>query len=123
MKVLSEKLSVEEITNRIGIECDHSWKIGDQRPKTIIKERNNGWIVQSGLEKEASLEEHVQDLLGRLDSVGDRIKEVSHHEEVEFSCVVYSEEIPTLFFEKATMAKISALGASLDIDLYRLPSE
>ena len=120
LKVLSVTLSAEEITTQLGIACDRSWKIGDMRGNTIIKEKNNGWIINSSLSKEAPLSAHIMNLLERLDHVADRIQDISMQADVEFSCVVYSEEIPELYFDKVTILKICALGGSLDIDLYRL---
>jgi hypothetical protein len=38
--------------------------------------------------------------------------------EVTFSCVVYADAVPALYFEPQWIADIAKLGAALDIDLY-----
>lgn len=64
-------------------------------------------MVHSSLDKRASLEANIQDLLDLLDPVADKIREMASLAEIEFSCITYSEEIPALFFEKSTIAKES----------------
>jgi hypothetical protein len=118
LKVVSNKLTAEDIAKAIDIEPDLTWKIGDLRPKTTIKEKTNGWMVQSNLPKEASLELHIENLLGRLQPVAPKLFQLSIEAEVQLSCVAYDASPPALFFEKEVIAQISALGATLDIDLY-----
>src|ERR1700728_4005641 len=113
LKVLSETLSPEEITKCVGIESDRSWQIGDLRPKTIIREKNNGWIIQSTLGPETPLEVQIDDVLGRVECAASRIQEISSQATVEFSCVAYCEQSPALFFDKAIISRLNALGASL----------
>jgi hypothetical protein len=122
LKVMSEKLSSVEITQRIGIECDRFWEIGQLRAKTIIREKNNGWVIESRLGKTARLDAHVSDLLSRIADVTGKICELSMECEVEFSCVLYAASIPAVHFSKAVITDIYALGASLDIDLHVVPS-
>ncbi len=102
----------------LGLACDKSWRIGDKRAHTIIDEKNNGWIVNSGLPKTASLEEHMQQLLQRLEPYKDRIKLLSSDDNIEFSCVIYATTMPALNFDNGIVEQLNQFGASLDIDLY-----
>jgi hypothetical protein len=120
LKIFSEKMTSDEITAAVGVHCDRSWKIGDIRGKTIIKEKNHGWVVESGLSKEATLEEHIEALMRRLEPFINKIQQLSGQNDVCFSCVIYSEYNPPLFFEKAVIKWISALGACMDLDTYVL---
>lgn len=121
LKIVSQDLTAEEITVFTGLKPDRTWKIGDLRPKTIIKEKQNGWLIQSLLSKEESLESHVENLLNRLRPFASKLLELSTKVEIQFSCVAYDVSPPALFFKKDIIAQISALGASLDIDLYIVP--
>jgi hypothetical protein len=97
---------------------DQHWRIGDTRWKSIIVEKNNGWVLNSGLPESSSLEDHINALLERVASGSDRIRSLSEVAEVELSCVVYGEHMPALNFAPRVVHRIAQLGASLDIDLY-----
>ncbi|MCE5311746.1 MAG: DUF4279 domain-containing protein [Nitrospiraceae bacterium] len=122
LKIISDSLTPTDIQSVVGISCDKSWKIGDFRANTIINEKNNGYIVDSGLSIQASLEEHLRNLLLKVTPYSQGIKSLSDDNIVEFSCVMYLEdnERPAIYFEKEIVNEINKLGASLDIDLYRL---
>jgi len=120
LKIISDYLQPEQISSVVGITCDASWKTGDFRHGTTIKEKNSGWILNSRLAKNNDLELHIYDLLERILPYRDNIKLLSEKNVVEVSCVVYSSEIPALYFGKEIISKIGEINASFDIDLYIL---
>jgi hypothetical protein len=120
LKVRSRNLSPDQISSAIGMPYDKAWKTGDGRDKTIIVEKDNGWIVHSGLPEHDDLEMHMDALLKRLAPFKQRIAAISAEGDVvEFSCVIYSQTAPALWFSKETISAIALMGASLDVDLYR----
>ena len=121
LKILSDHINAEQITNTVGIDCDRSWSKGELRPKTQIKEKQNGWVLNSGLDKSDSLEEQIKSLLSRVNGISNKIKELSEDSIIEVSCAIYTSESPPLYFDKELVKRIEALGANLDIDLYLLP--
>ena len=86
LKVTSASRTPEQISDATGILCDHSWRIGEKRGKTILVEKTNGWVLNSKMPKNAPLEAHIEELLGRLVVHADRIRALSEHETVELSC-------------------------------------
>jgi hypothetical protein len=118
LKIASSRHTPEIITRALGLSSDRSWRVGDKRPHTIIEEKNNGWIINSGRPKATSLEEQVQALLDRVDQCKGAIKVLSRDASVEFSCVVYADTAPALNFSADIIDRLGQLGASLDIDLY-----
>ncbi|MCE2827965.1 MAG: DUF4279 domain-containing protein [Verrucomicrobium sp.] len=118
LKISSVIRTPEQISDVTGFQCDHSWRIGEKRGKTIIVEKTNGWVLNSKMPQNASLEAHIQELLGRLLVNADRIRALSENETVELSCVVYASTPPSLNFDKSVIQQVYQLGASLDIDLY-----
>ena len=122
LKVSSVSRTPEQISDVTGFLCDHSWRIGEKRGKTIIIEKTNGWILNSKMPKNAPLEVQIEELLGRLIVHADRIRALSEHETVELSCVVYASAPPSLNFNKSVIQRVCQLGASLDIDLYLIGS-
>jgi hypothetical protein len=118
LKIISDALTPEQISNRLGMSPSKSWHAGDRRGPTIIKEKCNGWVLESDLPPGAPLEAHVESLLARLAPLSDRIESLAEGNIVEFSCVAYAKEAPALNFQKSLLRQIVNLGASLDIDLY-----
>src|SRR5438552_16187438 len=118
LKITSISRTPEQISEAAGLTCDRSWRIGDKRGKTIIVERTNGWVLNSGLAKSASLEAHIEELLERLIAHADKIRTLSEQESVELSCVVYAASPPALNFNKSVIRQLGQLGVSLDVDLY-----
>ena len=122
LKVTSTSRTPDQITDATGILCDHSWRIGEKREKTILVEKTNGWVLNSKTPKNAPLEVQIEELLERLIVHADRIRALSEHETVELSCVVYASAPPSLNFNKSVIQRVCQLGASLDIDLYLIGS-
>ena len=118
LKIRSGGLTPEEITGIIGIKCDSSWKVADLRSKTAIKEKDNGWVIESGIDEKEDLMLHIKTLLKRVNPYAKEINFLSQNNLVEFSCAIYSKHIPELYFEKNILSQISELGACFDIDLY-----
>jgi hypothetical protein len=118
LKIISDAITPEQISASVGINPTKSWRVGDRREPTIVHENDNGWVLESDLPHEAPLEAHVESLLARLAPLSGEIEALAEVTAVEFSCVVYAKETPTLYFEKSWLRQIVKLGASLDIDLY-----
>lgn len=128
LKVVSEGLTPDGISTFLGIDPDKIWNKGDYKgypTSSMIAEKNNGWILNSGRGKEESLELHIESLLNRLALSTERIRVLAEENDVTISCAVYmySEETyenPPLYFDKDTLSAMCALGASFDIQLYFL---
>lgn len=118
LKITSTIHDPEYISTILGIPCDRGWRIGDKRPKTIITEKTNGWILNSGLDKASSFDEQIAALMTRLDRAKTTIREQLASDEREVSCVIYAQAVPSLNFSPEVIAQVNLLGASLDIDLY-----
>ena len=118
LKIVSAVHTPEEIGSALGLSCDRCWHIGDARPHTIIREKENGWLLGSGRPKSAPLEEHIDALLSVLEGCADAVAWLSAKSEVVISCVIYADSPPPLYFDGAVISRLSRLGSGLDIDLY-----
>jgi hypothetical protein len=118
LKIVSIHRTPETVTEVLGLQCDRFWHCGDTRADTIIIEKNNGWVLHSGLPKTAPLEEHIEAILRILTPFKEKIKSLSCTDTVELSCVLYASHPPALSFGHSTINRLAELGASLDIDLY-----
>jgi hypothetical protein len=120
VKIVSKKHTPEMITEAVGIRCDWCWRCGDTRKHTIITEKDNGWVLHSGLPKTASLDEHMEALLSTVKPAKAKIRHLSLDDIVEVSCVIYSATRPALNFGSSVIRQLAEMGASLDIDLYNI---
>ena len=118
LKILSQTRTPEMITAAVGLQCDKWWHVGDIRKHTTIIEKNNGWVLHSGLPTTADLESHIKVLLDILEPAKEIIRDISVTTIVEFSVVIYSASPPALNFERSTIKRLAELGAGMDIDLY-----
>ncbi len=113
-------LDIQELNKLLP---DRVWSKGDTRPNTKIIEKSAGCILSSGLEKEAPLDQHLAALLLRTRSIAATIKRLSERNTVEVLCAIYTENVPSLYFESNIVEGITSLGANFDIDLYLLPEK
>jgi hypothetical protein len=116
--IRSLTISPEEITRRIGINADKCWKRGEAFEGSTVPRKENVWILTSKKSIDEAIDKQVNALLARLKPHDAKILELSLETEVTLSCAAYVETPPPLFFDKQVIAEISALGASLDVDLY-----
>ncbi len=123
--IFSPILTPEEVDSALGIKCDKSYHSGDLRKPTIIREKKNGWIINSRLPRDASLEDHIKDLLSRVSGLEDKIRELADRPgvEAEFTYVVFTNERLILFFPRKVVDTFFRMGVDLDIDFYILPED
>jgi len=118
LKILSLKRTPEMITEAVGTSCDKSWRIGDRRQRTIIIEKEHGWVLGSGVAEKEPLDQHLKSLMNKVTRYKHNIRNIAKDDRVEVSCVLYAEYPPALNFASAMINDISEMGAGLDIDLY-----
>jgi hypothetical protein len=118
IKILSDLLSPEEITSRLGSKPDRVWHKGNVREISRNMAKFNGWIMDAGSSRQAPIKEQVAMLLEKLKPLRTELNEIAALASVDLSIVVYSDYEPPLHFDNATLGEIASLGANLDIDLY-----
>jgi hypothetical protein len=119
--IYSKVLNPDQVTSILGIACDKGYERGDIiRPHGIVHRKENQWFIYSRISIEAPLEGHVNDLLKRVSSIKDKIKNIADQpdNDVELSCVIHSKEETPLFFTKEVIYALCEMGASIDVDLY-----
>lgn len=118
--IFSPTLSPEEINSILGISCDEGYHTGDQRGKTIIHEKENGWMIFSQVPRKPPMEDHIKNILDRVSPITDKIRTLSERSDVsvQLGLVIYTEDRPALFFTKEQVRAICDIGASIDVDIY-----
>jgi hypothetical protein len=79
LSIQSDILTPDEITSILGISADDAWVKGDLMPSRKVARRypHHGWSIKMSLPEEATMEDHVQGLLQRLEPVKDKVKQDS----------------------------------------------
>lgn len=119
--IRSDSLTGEQIAARLHELGGVYWERGDRRPTNRGLggvEKRNGWMLESSLPHDTPLLEQVEAMLTQVDACQANIKELSDSCDVQFSCIVYSTAIPSLYFDKHLIDGVARIGAHFDIDLY-----
>lgn len=118
--IFSSILKPDEIDNILNIDCDKSYLKNELRGKTLIREKENGWIIYSRISRDLPINNHIEDILERISLVIDKINDIANKPdtEVELGCIIHSTEEPPVYFTKEQISIIGKIGASIDIDLY-----
>lgn len=121
----STDLDVDQMSSRIGLPADKSWRKGDPRGKTGKVFDINAWKLESRLEVDENplvIGETVQtclrDVLGRIGDHADRFRTLALGQK---SAGIYigisADEAPALEFKSETVRAIATLGVDLELDL------
>lgn len=124
LSVQSDVLTPERISSMLGMACDDSCVKGALKPPhNVVRYKHHCWSVQTHLPPEATVEEHLADLLERLEPVKGTLEEMSAEAEVKVACVIYTPEAENMLFDPRTIATIAEMGAWFWIDLYVIPED
>jgi hypothetical protein len=122
--VAGSSLTLEEITKRVGVECDRGWRIGDPRGKTGKSWATNGWVLRSvkSAEKDDASASHlvrscVGDLFRRLQPIAEKVKGLSGEADIGISIDVLACDVPGLNFDRDVLRVIADAGAWLQINV------
>jgi hypothetical protein len=117
--IADEACSPEEITRRTGLQPTKTWQRGEQRLKTSLVEKENGWELKSPLPKVAALLQHVDYILSTIEPCRSQLTEFTRNHESVLACAVYfDEQMPELYLDRGVIARLADLNVSVDIDLY-----
>lgn len=120
----SADLTVEEISARIGLPPDASWKIGDLRGKTGKAYETNSWSLESRMEADENpltvgekIRVCLDDVLCRVRNHASRFKAVASGRTAGLYVGISADEAPALGLKAETISAIGSLGVDLEIDL------
>jgi hypothetical protein len=122
LEILEFDCPPEDITTRLGVVPVKSWAKGELDSASRAREQS-GWRIESLIDAGHDLELHALWLLDRLPPHVD-LSEITSRWVIQLVFIVeVQDETPGMAFQPATLSRISALGAALDIDLYVFPEE
>ena len=130
LEIRSDKVSSDEMIERIGFTPDRTWQPGDLvNQKGLVKFKDHGCRVEtSKIETDSwgQLFEDFSQFVEGLDVYKDALKKISEHEDVKVSFVliqyVKGAQLGYRFGPKI-LKKVADFGAELSLDLYSLPTD
>lgn len=126
LNIINFNCSADDITELVKVQPTETWKVGDPIGKTLLKRKQNMWLLSSGIIEESSFDEHVKSLLKKIKPNLDNFVKVGLLYPVELSCAVYiygdnGESTPWIHFDKESLSIFNKVSAEVDFDLYVLP--
>jgi hypothetical protein len=122
LSVQSDELEPTQLTELIGLQPDRIALRGERSSTGKPVPRHNIWDIRSRLEGSALLDNHLRDLLDRIEGQAGRIVAVANHPRIlsiGVSLVLETESgHPGVFLDAATVSRVARLGTGLDIDFY-----
>ena|SRR5215211_2347679 len=119
-----------QISDILSLMPTQIWLKGEYVHKTALKRKTNGWVLSSGLDKDAELEDHINALFSKIKPVLASFSNLPPTIEKELSSAIYiySEEnnpneehrTPPIHLDREHVETLSRLGVEFDIDLYVL---
>ncbi|HEX2329250.1 MAG TPA: DUF4279 domain-containing protein [Candidatus Angelobacter sp.] len=108
-----------DVTARVGVTPSQAWAKGDLAERTKQRRESSSWSLYSRLDRSATLESHVQDVLEQLDSNKADFRALS----VEYGGVMelvgyFYDYYPGLFFNRRTVEHLAEYALSMDYDFY-----
>lgn len=112
--ITSPALSSDEISARLGLKADRAWASGTRQGLFGVIAKEHGFVIESALGPQASLDNHIKAMLLRISTCAQKIGELGA--DVEFSCSMQRKISPPLRFEPNDLRWLAAMGARLTVD-------
>lgn len=108
------------ITKKLGIEPSESWKLGEtsERRGQIITRRSSRWKLDSGLNDQSLLNDHLSALLEQLQPKSQELRNIREKFKTQLVCVGYYYQSFTFELDFETQHKATELGLSFHFDTY-----
>src|ERR1700740_2245518 len=122
--VESENLTVEQMSERIGLACDQSWQKGEARGRTGKVFSTNSWKMEAHAEVEenpikvgASADACLGNVLERIKGHADSFRALGSDQKSGLYIGVSANAAPALEFKADMIKAVSMLNVDLELDL------
>jgi len=111
--------SVEELTQRIGLQPTQAWRAGEIVPPVRFPRKFSVWRLRSRLPSSEEVERHVVDVLNQVCGHEAVLHDIARDYKIRIQCVGYFNEYnPGFFLDADTVRRIAECGMTLDLDSY-----
>jgi hypothetical protein len=119
-----EDILPDEITQIIGIEPVKVYRKGEKKnPKFPALTKQNGWLMESPLDKFSPFEDQMESILNLIESKIEIFKPLCEKYFCEFSCAIFlrgdgEESTPSVHLNERYNQINTIIKAEFDLDLY-----
>jgi hypothetical protein len=114
----------ETITARLGLTPSHAWAKGEQNERTHRERKSSRWSLNSRLERSASLEDHLNDVLEQALPRAEQFRQVGDRYQVGVQLVGYFyNDYPGFGVDRDSISGLARLNVGIDCDFYYLYSD
>ena len=111
----------EDISKLLSITPTVTWRVGESIAGTIRRHKENGWRLDSPMNRSQEIDEQIKGLLSQLEPKAELLRHLAEDFYSEFSCIIYAYDyVPSINLSNETLSRMADLGAAIDIDLYCL---
>jgi len=119
LTIFSKEYTPDQISEILNIFPDEIILMNEIRVKgTNLKWEKNYWTINSKIDKNLSLSEHIDDLISKIKPSLDRFMLLVDKCGLEISCEIMADSNPEIHFTSEQLKIFSTINAELDIDLY-----
>ena len=116
------------ITEILGVEPSSAFTEGTPIPGRFTKYGSTKWRIDSAINRDCllheCLEEHVENVVGQVERIKDKLNLLDPDYEKYIQCVAYYEGSNLgLWLSSDILKRIAALSIGIEFDLYSLPDE
>ena len=116
--------SPEIITAQLGLGPSEVWTKGDRSERTHIERKFSRWSLNSRLERSASLEDHIRDILKQAVPRAEEIRRAGTEHAVSVQLVGYFyNHYPGFGMDRDLISGLAQLNVGIDCDFYYLYSD
>jgi hypothetical protein len=114
----------ETITARVGLKPSEAWTKGEQNERTHRERKFSRWSLNSRLERSASLEDHLKDVLEQALPKTEQFRQVGEEYQVGVQLVGYFyNDYPGFGVDQDSISGLARLNVGIDCDFYYLYSQ
>ena len=117
-RITSTTMTPQDIEARVGLKPDAAWKIGDRLGAFGAAARDNGFVIEAGVQPSLPFSEFMTTLIRRLAPAAQKIGQLGPECAVEIVCTLHRKAGPLLTFERDDVRWIGVMGARLRIDTF-----
>ncbi len=122
LRILSDTLSVNEITNILGVDPTRIFEKGSlsspRNPKSLTR-NSSVWIFESKLHESEELEKHVDIILSFVEDHNEQFKTLVSKCEIDIYCGYFSDNGQgSIVFTSKLLKRLAPFSIDVIIDLY-----
>jgi hypothetical protein len=114
----------DSITARLSLKPTEQWVKGSRNERTHLERKFSRWSLESRLERSASLEDHVRDILDQaLPSAGEIVQIGKEHSAYMQLVGWFHNDYPGFGLDEGIISGLAQLNVGIDCDFYYLYSD